>query len=156
MPTTPRAQIDEGFQQYLVGMAQSMEDDASALRSGSTRRPSPRPKSDDWEGADPLDRAHAGAPFVRDRIDSVYAAGVADKAKPSPRGELNALKLENDALASAERDFRRNDRSIVRAYIHAAARRRAHGRADGILRGGISRYVEDLLRGSRDKGAASS
>ncbi len=64
-------------------------------------------------------------------------------------GQASAAKVQIDHLARHERAFRLRHTQLIRAALHAAARRKGHGNDAGVHVGVVQQYVQDLLKVSQ-------
>ena len=92
-----------------------------------------------------------GGAFDREEIAQDFKDAIKDASAPGTVGDLMVSQLQGDYLACCERAFRARHSTVVRDRMHAASRRRGHGHAKGVLKGGILFYLEELLRASKDK-----
>lgn len=97
-----------------------------------------------WNG-DTLDIPDTTKAFDRDVINQDYELMMSDAQNPGSLGSCISLKMQVDWLAALERAFRTRHATIVRSSVHAIARRRGHGSAEGVFLGGVLRYAQDTL-----------
>ena len=83
------------------------------------------------------------AAYDRSAIGEAYADILS--SSEGTLGDAMAAKLQSDYLGCQERAYRAQSTSPVRARIHAAARRSAHGNASGGVFSRIDGYVQDLI-----------
>lgn len=96
-----------------------------------------------------LDPAGITGAFDRAAIDANYDDCM---TKPSAAGTVAdaiSLKTQGDYVATMERAFRARHCTPVRLLGFAAARRRGHASANGVLKGGVLRYAQDVLKAGR-------
>lgn len=104
-----------------------------------------------WDG-DLFNLEGISQAFSRDELDEDFLK-VIDPANPGVIGDLVSISLQGDWLATMERAFRARHQTPVRAWMHAAGRRKGHGHNAGVINQGLLRYVENLLQAAKNKQA---
>lgn len=107
----------------------------------------------EWDG-DLFNLEDISKAFSREELDEDFLK-VIDPANPGVIGDLVSLSLQGDWLATQERAFRARHQTPVRAWMHAAGRRRGHGHDAGVINQGLLRYVENLLQAAKNKQVTS-
>lgn len=107
----------------------------------------------EWDG-DLFNLEDISKAFSREELDEDFLK-VIDPANPGVIGDLVSISLQGDWLATMERAFRARHQTPVRAWMHAAGRRRGHGHDAGVINQGLLRYVENLLQASKNKQATT-
>lgn len=98
-----------------------------------------------WEG-NPLDVPGIGQKFDRSEIHENYTGCLADPEEAGSSGDTQALVLQNDWVAMQERAFRARHATSVRCAVHSAGRRSGHAHDKGVIRTGVLKYIEDVLK----------
>lgn len=86
-----------------------------------------------FNGAGTLDgllESSIATPFSRDSLNAEYMRVVQEPGNGSHR-DLQALKVQMDALSGMERDLRMRYRTRTRMFAHGVARLKSHGLSDG-------------------------
>ena len=94
-----------------------------------------------WDG-DPTKIEDLKKPFVR---DTVNAAATDAYTGGGSIGTASGSSLQISYLGMLERAFRARHMTPVRAFIHSAGRRHAHGDTEGLLTGVTLNYIQDML-----------
>lgn len=84
--------------------------------------------------------------YDRAEIGNNYSQCLADPVNPGTTADTQALTLQSDWLAMQERAFRLRHATSVRTAIHAAGRRLGHADDRGVIRTGVLKYVEDIIK----------
>ncbi len=97
-----------------------------------------------WNG-DLTDLQGMSAAFDRKEIHQMFRDAVKDENSGSV-GDLVAIVMQGDFIASLERAYRARHQSSVRSRAHAAARHRGHSHENGVLQGGLVGYLKNILK----------
>lgn len=145
---TSVAEVRQHFaQQAIENLQQSAAAEAAAL-AGQGVPQQHRITPSGWSG-DLFDLAGLTNVFSRAEIEEDFLAAIRDAAQPGTVGDLMACQLQGDYLAMQERAFRARHQTPQRLYLHAVARRRAHGHPGGVVVRGVLGQVENILRKSK-------
>lgn len=138
---------DRFLDQAIEGLRVSGENEGLAL-AGQAVAQQHVVSPNGWNGdLFQIDQLHL--PFARDEIEEDFRAATRDAGQPGTVGDLMACQLQGDYLAMQERAFRGRHQTPVRMYLHAVARRRAHGQSGGVVVRGVLGGLENLLRLSK-------
>jgi len=137
------ATVDALLQALLVKIRVHCDDIAQYELGGGYGRPWMIPPQNGWSG-DPTEIEDLKEPF--DRTDSNTEA-VDVYTENRGIGEAAGREAEIGYMGMMERSFRDRHKTAVRAHLHAAGRRKAHGLVDGIHTGtmGVLSYIQGLL-----------
>ena len=97
-----------------------------------------------------LDSESIGTALSRDSVGDQYGSALFNGGSS---GDAASLKLQSDYLAVYERSFRARHLTPVRANLHAAARRKAHGVATNGMFARVATYAQDLILAGGAKSA---
>lgn len=141
---------------FMVQGIKALQDTAKYQAEAITEQADPiQPIVDrnKWDG-DLFNLEDISKAFSREELDEDFLK-VIDPANPGVIGDLVSISLQGDWLATQERAFRARHQTPVRAWMHAAGRRRGHGHDAGVIRQGLLRYVENLLQAAKNKQVTS-
>lgn len=144
MADRPRAEVHAVFR-AAAGQLQADAANLAAAAAGAAQRTWQVGPLGDW-GGDPLDVPGISGRFARAAIHENYAACLADPGNPGTVADTQALTLQNDWVAAQERAFRVRHCTSVRAALHAAGRRAGHADDRGVIRAGVVKYIEDVIK----------
>ena len=133
--------------QALVTYATAMEGSIRGQNPSQFFVPGQGSSGSGWSG-DLFDLEGMSAAFDREEIHQMFRAAVKDETSGSV-GDLMAIVMQGDFIASLERAYRARHQSSVRARAHAAARHRGHSHAQGVLQGGLVGYLKNILKQGR-------
>lgn len=113
-------------------------------------------RADGWEAWDGslFNLEDMSKAFDREAIEQDFLK-VIDPAAPGTSGDLMAISLQGDWMATMERAFRSRHSTPVRAWFHALGRRRGHAHVNGTLQKGLLRHVESVLQASKNQQVVS-
>ena len=140
----PTAEVHAVFRDTAAALQADADALAKATAGAAQRRWQIGPVGG-WDG-DPLQVAGMAARFDRGPVGQNYAECLADQRALGSVGSAQALVLQSDYVAAQERAFRVRHATSVRCAAHAAGRRRGHADDRGVIRAGVIRYVEDLVK----------
>lgn len=150
----PKSKIHPVFLSLIQSLAAASSSQAEETLPESEAGPQPRdwqmPDDEKWNG-DVQDQEGVVRPFDRKDINQNYEETMSSASEVGVQADCTALKTQCDWVAAHERAFRMRHCSPVRAEVHAAARRRAHGLGAGILIGGVLQYAQDLVQQSHQR-----
>ncbi len=137
----PKGRIHDVFLDTLNGMAERVQTQHDAERGAGSR---------DWSVPEKvsnlLEPAGMTTAFDRAAIDANYDTCVTMPASAGTVADTISLKSQGDYVAVIERAFRARHCTPVRLLGFAAARRRGHSKPNGVLKGGVLRYAQDVLK----------
>lgn len=104
----------------------------------------------EWDG-DLFNLEDISKVFDRTELEEDFLA-VIDKDQPDKGviGDLMNISTQGDWLATLERAFRSRHSTPIRAWMHAAARRRGQANNGGVIKRGMLDYVERLVKESKN------
>lgn len=145
-----KADIRNTFSDHIASLADTGVNVSQSLRNKEQRKQA-RVVKGDWSG-DVFDTENMGKAFDRSQYTEDMRAVVKDDSSPGVVGDLSLTTMQGDWLSAAERAFRLQHLSKVRASIHAAARRYGHGHDAGLFHKGVMGYMRSIAKKSKDEG----
>lgn len=146
----PQATTDvrKRFTEQVKACAESAETIAKGLQNTDQLK---QPKIDlnGWNG-DIFDLKGMSKPWDRKELEEDVIKSIKDGDNPGVVGDLISSVTQGDWLATAERAFRHQHQTKIRASVHAAARHRGHGDAAGVYLKGMINYVKYIVKLSKD------
>jgi len=133
---------DSDFQALLERIRYRSERIARYLTGDTYPRRWMLPPLRGWNG-DPLEITDIKKPFDREAINTEADS---DFSGEGTVGVGAGKTLEICYIAMMERAFRIRHMTPIRAMMHAAGRRSAHGNNNGIHTGDILTYIQDMLK----------
>jgi len=146
-PTAKVKGLDDTLLRQLDAAAEYARKDQEAVW-----KPGPRPwfvpadPEGNWSG-DLFALEELNGLFSREDLGRRFDEAT-DPESPGVSGDLMAVQLQGDYLATMERAYRNRIRTSVRNKIHAAARRKGQSGASGVIIRGQRGFLERLLKGS--------
>jgi hypothetical protein len=134
--------LSPSFQQSVQQLQTQSAQIAESLQGTGTQRPWMVPEGD-WSTFQP---ESINSLFDRKEANQAYQDALHDDGV---MGEAASAKLQLDHLARQERAFRLQHLPLIRAAVHAAARRQSAGNAAGVHLGVSQQYAQNLLKVSK-------
>lgn len=103
------------------------------------------PNKKEWSG-DPLQIDSIDKAFDRREINENVEEVLSDATVIGTAGDICALKIQGDWLATMERSFRFRHATPVRCIGHMAARAIGKGKSSGVYSSGVLGYAQNILR----------
>lgn len=123
----------------LMQHAQAMRDATQTTGESRWFRPS------NWQG-NVFDINDLGTALSREELYTAFRNAVSSPDSSGTVGDLQAILVQGDNLAAAERAFRMRHASSVRTKLHASGRHRGHGDPNGVVNNGHGNYLKQLIQ----------
>lgn len=139
-----QAQLSDVFQALLQALGDNAEANARAAATpGATRSQFFLPPG--LTGS-LFDLPGLSSVFSREELSEQFQRAVADAGSPGVVGDLIAVLLQGDFIATAERAFRSRHTTSVRDKLLASGRLRGHGHEYGVVRRALPAYLQQILQ----------
>lgn len=152
---TPQA-VSDIRERFRVQTIDNIKKSAENLFKSFTEQEAPKQPLMDkggeegWDG-DLFNLEDIAKVFARNELEEDFNTVIdPDQADKGVIGDLMTISTQGDWLATNERSFRSRHSTPVRAWVHAAGRRRGHAHDGGIIQRGLLDFVERLLKESKN------
>ncbi len=144
---SPKSDVRDGFREQLNKLSEVADANHKAAKMEGQRMWA-APELKGWSG-DLFDLEGMAKAFDRKEMHEDYLNAIKDAESPGVTGDLAAAQLQGDWLASLERAYRRRHASAVRSRMHAAGRLYGHGHEKGMLKQGVMKWIEGIVKNSK-------